>query len=82
MDKWYSCLFAGNRRWQDNRGKSRGSRKQNAVPNAHVRSEIKDFEHIRKERQKKADRISHMKSKSAKGGRNFGKNGKRGKAKR
>ena len=52
------------------------------MPNAHVRSEIKDSDQVRKERQKKANRISHMKSKQTKGGKKkFGKNGKRGKAK-
>ncbi|VVA27959.1 PREDICTED: ATP-dependent RNA [Prunus dulcis] len=70
---------AGNRRWQGNKGKkSWGSRKQNSVPNAHVRSEIKDLEQVRKDRQKKADRISYMKSKSSKGNK-FGKSGKGGK---
>ncbi|KAM1019007.1 hypothetical protein ACFX2C_040568 [Malus domestica] len=71
----------GNHRWQG-KGKSFGGRKQHSVPNAHVRSEIKDLEQVRKERQKKADRVSYMKSKSAKGGKKFGKNGKRGKGKR
>lgn len=71
--------FAGNRRWQGNKGKnSWGNRKQNSVPNAHVRSEIKDLEQVRKDRQKKADRISYMKSKSSKGNK-FGKSGKGGK---
>ncbi|XP_062020335.1 putative DEAD-box ATP-dependent RNA helicase 29 isoform X2 [Rosa rugosa] len=72
----------GNRRWEGNRGNPRGGRKQQSIPNAHVRSEIKDLDQVRKERQKKADRISHLKSKSTKGGKKFGKNGKRGKAKR
>ena len=54
------------------------------MPNAHVRSEIKDLEQIRKERQQKANRISYIKNKSSKlkgKGKKFGKNGKRGKAK-
>ncbi|PRQ24925.1 putative RNA helicase [Rosa chinensis] len=72
----------GNQRWQGNRGNPRGGRKQRSIPNAHVRSEIKDLDQVRKERQKKADRMVHLKSKSTKGGKKFGKNGKRGKAKR
>ncbi|PNY07872.1 DEAD-box ATP-dependent RNA helicase 29-like protein [Trifolium pratense] len=44
----------------------RGGKKQHSMPNAHVRSEIKDMDQIRKERQKKANKISHMKNKSAK----------------
>ena len=45
------------------------------MPNAHVRSEIKDHEQVWKERQKKANRISYMKSKSK--GKKLGKNGKK-----
>ncbi|XP_004505526.1 putative DEAD-box ATP-dependent RNA helicase 29 [Cicer arietinum] len=45
----------------------RGGKKQHSMPNAHVRSEIKDMDQIRKERQKKASKISYMKSKSPKG---------------
>ncbi|XP_047334167.1 putative DEAD-box ATP-dependent RNA helicase 29 [Impatiens glandulifera] len=45
---------------RDERG---GRRRQGgAVPNAHVRSEIKDHDQVRKDRQKKADRISYMKN--------------------
>ncbi|KAG9142753.1 hypothetical protein Leryth_005512 [Lithospermum erythrorhizon] len=40
----------------DNR-RFRGGKKQHSIPNAHVPSEIKDMEQIRKERQK-ADRMS------------------------
>ncbi|XP_027334482.1 putative DEAD-box ATP-dependent RNA helicase 29 isoform X1 [Abrus precatorius] len=54
----------------------KGSKKQHLMPNSHVRSEIKDMDQIRKERQKKANRISYVKSKSTKG-KKFGKNGKR-----
>lgn len=50
------------------------------MPNAHVRSEIKDLEQVRKERQKKANKVSFMKSKSSKG-KKFNGNGK-GKGKR
>ncbi|KAK9271353.1 hypothetical protein L1049_026943 [Liquidambar formosana] len=61
-----STSFAGgnHRSGGDNR-KFRGGKRQH-MPNAHVRSEIKDLEQVRKERQRKADRISHMKSKSTK----------------
>ncbi|KAK2434444.1 Putative DEAD-box ATP-dependent RNA helicase 29, variant 2 [Trifolium repens] len=45
----------------------RGGKKQHSMPNAHVRSEIKDMDQIRKERQRKANKISYMKSKSPKG---------------
>ncbi|XP_021902445.1 putative DEAD-box ATP-dependent RNA helicase 29 [Carica papaya] len=57
-----------------------GKKQQHSVPNAHVRSEIKDLEQVRKERQNKANRTSYIKSKSSKG-KKFGKHGKRGKAK-
>jgi len=50
------------------------------MPNAHVRSEIKDIDQIRKDRQKKANRTSYIKSKSTKG-KKFGKNVKRRKGK-
>ncbi|XP_061368407.1 putative DEAD-box ATP-dependent RNA helicase 29 isoform X1 [Gastrolobium bilobum] len=59
----------------------KGSKKQQSMPNAHVRSEIKDMDQIRKERQQKANRISYMKSKSPKG-KKFGKNGKKRKGPR
>ncbi|CAI0395844.1 unnamed protein product [Linum tenue] len=70
------------------RGRNNGSR---PVHNANLRSEIKDVDQVSKARQKKADHISHLKSKgSAKGkkfggknGKNFGgKDGKRGKGRR
>ncbi|XP_039071409.1 putative DEAD-box ATP-dependent RNA helicase 29 isoform X2 [Hibiscus syriacus] len=57
---------------------------QHSVPNAHVRSEIKDLEQVRKERQEKANKLSYMKSKAnKKKGKNFGRGGggKRGKSK-
>ncbi|KAK7350350.1 hypothetical protein VNO77_08876 [Canavalia gladiata] len=47
-----------------------------AAFNAHVRSEIKDMDQIRKERQKKANRISYIKNKSTKG-KKFGRKGKK-----
>ncbi|CAI8617479.1 unnamed protein product [Vicia faba] len=63
----------------------RDGRKQHSMPNAHVRSEIKDVDQIRKERQKKASKISYMKSKSPKGkkpGRKGGNKGNKGGNKR
>ncbi|KAK3000480.1 hypothetical protein RJ639_021313 [Escallonia herrerae] len=71
--------FSGSR--ADNR-RSRGGKKHPSIPNAHVRSEIKNLEQVRKDRQKKATKMSYMKSNSKKG-KKFGKNsknGKRGKA--
>ncbi|KAK3043671.1 hypothetical protein RJ639_000087 [Escallonia herrerae] len=61
----------------DNR-RCRGGKKHPSIPNAHVRSEIKNLEQVRKDRQKKATKMSYMKSNSKKG-KKF-KNGKRGKA--
>jgi len=55
--------ISGDRRLQGNNRKFRGSKKQHSVPNAHVRSEIKDLEQVRKERQKKANKISNLKGK-------------------
>ncbi|TXG66935.1 hypothetical protein EZV62_008210 [Acer yangbiense] len=66
----------------DHRGNNRKFRgSQRSMPNAHVRSEIKNLDQVRKERQNKANRISYVKSKSQKG-KKFGKNGKRGKPKK
>jgi len=70
-----SCYTGSYRR---GRGNFKGSNKQHSMPNAHVRSEIKDMDQIRKERQQKANRTSYIKSKSTKG-KKFGKNGKSGK---
>ncbi|GAV92665.1 DBP10CT domain-containing protein, partial [Cephalotus follicularis] len=73
------CKFHGNnrkRQFQGNNGKVRGSKNQLPMPNSHVRSEVKEFEQVRKERQQKANRVSFMKSKGTKGNK-FGKNGKR-----
>lgn len=58
----------------------RGSKKQHSMPNSHVRSEIKDMDQIRKERQHKANKISYMKSKSPKG-KKSGRKGNKRKAK-
>ena len=66
--------------YQRGRSNFKGSKKQHSMPNAHVRSEIKDMDQIRKERQTKANRVSYIKSKSTKG-KKFGKNGKKRKGK-
>ncbi|XP_029126319.1 putative DEAD-box ATP-dependent RNA helicase 29 isoform X1 [Cajanus cajan] len=66
--------------YQRGRRNFKGSKKQHSMPNAHVRSEIKDMDQIRKERQTKANRISFVKSKSTKG-KKFGRNGKKRKGK-
>lgn len=74
--------MAGGRgiRGGDNR-RFKGGNKHN-IPNAHVRSEIKNNEQVRKERQKKVTQISQMKNNKSKKGKKFGgKNGKRGKGK-
>ncbi|KAL2503648.1 putative DEAD-box ATP-dependent RNA helicase 29 [Abeliophyllum distichum] len=55
--------------------------KQRLVPNAHVRSEIKDLDQVRKARQKKAERISHLKGSKSKKGKKSGKKGNRGRSK-
>ncbi|KAL6504520.1 putative DEAD-box ATP-dependent RNA helicase 29 [Orobanche gracilis] len=60
---------------RDNRRFS-GGKSHRSIPNAHVRSEIKDIDQVRKERQKKADKISHLKTKNKKG-KKFGKNDKK-----
>ena len=74
-------MFAGGHQFRDNRNrKFKGGNKQRSMPNAHVRSEIKDLEQVRKERQKKANKIALMKSKSTRG-KKSGRNGKRGRGK-
>lgn len=74
-------VFAGGHQFRGNQRKFKGGRKQHSVPNAHVRSEIKNLDEIRKKRQKKANEISYMKSKGTKG-KKFSRNGKRGKSKK
>ncbi|KAL9144633.1 hypothetical protein ABFS82_14G308600 [Erythranthe guttata] len=78
-----------NQRFNGGRGNNR------SVPNAHLRSELKNPEQVWKERQKKADRVSYLKNKpnnkrgkkksgqSSRRGKESGKNGggKRGKGK-
>lgn len=71
-------MYAGDHRLRGDKRNFRGKKQQRSVPNAHVHSEIKDLEQVRKERQQKANRISYMKSKAQKG-KKFGKNGKGGK---
>ncbi|WOL19882.1 hypothetical protein Cni_G28684 [Canna indica] len=51
----------------------KGGRKRWTVPNANVPSELKDPEQVRKIRQNKATKIAHLKSKSPKGKKKFGK---------
>ncbi|KAG5041860.1 hypothetical protein GLYMA_03G001200v4 [Glycine max] len=77
-DSQESTSLAGS--YQRGRRNFKGSKKQHSMPNAHVRSEIKDMDQIRKERQTKANRVSYIKSKSTKG-KKFGKNGKKRKGK-
>lgn len=74
-------LSAGDHKFQRANRNFKGGKKQQALPNANVRSEIKNLEQVRKERQKKADKISYMKSKSAKS-KKLGKNGKKRKGKK
>ncbi|KAF8026524.1 hypothetical protein BT93_F3113 [Corymbia citriodora subsp. variegata] len=76
-----SAGFAGDRKFHRANRKFKGGKQQRSLPNANVRSEIKNLEQVRKERQKKADKISYMKSKSAKS-KKFGKNGKKRKGKK
>ncbi|XP_059448306.1 putative DEAD-box ATP-dependent RNA helicase 29 [Corylus avellana] len=76
-----SASMPGGRRFQGNNRKFRGNKQQHSVPNAHVRSEIKDLEQVRKERQKKANTISNLKGKSSKG-KKFNGKGKRGKGRK
>ncbi|CAA7013470.1 unnamed protein product [Microthlaspi erraticum] len=58
---------------REGRGSRDGRGKQGSVPNAHVRSEIKDLEQVRKERQQKANKVSYLQSK--RGGRGGGARG-------
>ncbi|KAF9604664.1 hypothetical protein IFM89_008995 [Coptis chinensis] len=52
--------------------------KKHGIPNAHVPSEIRNPDQVRKRRQQQTSKISYMKSKPGKG-KKFGKNGKKGK---
>ncbi|KAJ4966017.1 hypothetical protein NE237_017866 [Protea cynaroides] len=70
--------LTGNHHMRGNSRNFKGGKMRHSLPNAHVRSELKGPEQIRKERQKNASRMSQVKNKSAKG-KKFGKNAKRGK---
>ncbi|KAJ0472279.1 putative RNA helicase [Helianthus annuus] len=70
-----STSLRGGRRTQ---GGYRGGNKSRLVPNAHVRSEVKNLEQVRKERQTKATKAAFMKNNPKKGSK-FG--SKRGKGK-
>ncbi|GMP79638.1 hypothetical protein CsSME_00035106 [Camellia sinensis var. sinensis] len=59
-----SRSFSGGNGIRGDNRRFKGGKKHWSMPNAHVRSEIKDVEQVRKERQKKATRNSYMKSKS------------------
>ncbi|XP_071730948.1 putative DEAD-box ATP-dependent RNA helicase 29 [Rutidosis leptorrhynchoides] len=64
------------------RGFRGGNKSRSVVPNANVRSEVKNLEQVRKERQTKATKASLMKNNpKKKGNKKFGKNGRRGGAK-
>ncbi|KAH0722151.1 hypothetical protein KY289_005195 [Solanum tuberosum] len=71
-----STSLAGGPRGQDGGRNFRGGRNNRSVPNAHVRSEIKDVDQVRKEREKKAQRASYLKTKKGKKAYKGGKKGK------
>ncbi|KAK7284599.1 hypothetical protein RJT34_19348 [Clitoria ternatea] len=75
-DPQESTSFKGS--YRGGRRNLKGGKKQHSMPNAHVRSEIKDMDQIRKERQQKANRVSYVKSKSTKG-KKFGGKKRKGK---
>ncbi|OIS99244.1 PREDICTED: putative DEAD-box ATP-dependent RNA helicase 29 [Nicotiana attenuata] len=70
-----STSLAGGPRGQGGSRMFRGGRNNRSIPNAHVRSEIKDVEQVRKEREKKAQRASYLKTRK---GKKFNKGGKKG----
>ncbi|KAI4311265.1 hypothetical protein MLD38_036171 [Melastoma candidum] len=59
----------------------KGGKQQQSIPNANVRSEVKNLEQVRKDRQNEANRITHMKTKT-KGNKKFGRGGKKGKGRK
>ncbi|KAF9599735.1 hypothetical protein IFM89_001681 [Coptis chinensis] len=69
--------FSGDRQMRGGNRNYKGGKKH-GIPNAHVPSEIKNPDQVRKRRQQQASKISYMKSKPGKG-KKFGKNGKKGK---
>ncbi|KAK9110378.1 hypothetical protein Sjap_018438 [Stephania japonica] len=71
-------VFSGNHKKGNHNRMFKGGRGQRNIHNAHVPSELKNPEQIRKKRQQKASRISYLKSKSTKG-KNSGKTRKKGK---
>ncbi|XP_024983266.1 putative DEAD-box ATP-dependent RNA helicase 29 isoform X1 [Cynara cardunculus var. scolymus] len=76
-----TSLKAGGR-GMHKRGGFRGGNKSRSVPNAHVRSEVKNLDQVRKERQTKATKAALMKN-NPKKGKKLGKNGgKRGKGRK
>ncbi|KAK4345074.1 hypothetical protein RND71_035250 [Anisodus tanguticus] len=71
-----STSLAGGPRGQGGHRNFRGGRNNRSVPNAHVRSEIKDVDQVRKEREKKAQRASYLKTKKGKKAYKGGKKGR------
>ncbi|KGN66771.1 putative DEAD-box ATP-dependent RNA helicase 29 [Cucumis sativus] len=71
----------GNQRFSGNKRRFGQGRNKHSVPNAHVRPEVKNLDQIRKERQKKADKVQHMKNNRPKRGKKSGKRGSKRKAK-
>lgn len=52
-----SFTFKGHPGFRGDYRRFNGRNNLKSVPNAHIRSEIKDIEQVRKERQKRADRL-------------------------
>ncbi|XP_060202926.1 putative DEAD-box ATP-dependent RNA helicase 29 isoform X2 [Lycium barbarum] len=71
-----STSLAGGPRGQGGHRNFGGGRNNKSVPNAHLRSEIKDVDQVRKEREKKAQRASYLKTKKGKKTYKGGKKGK------
>lgn len=72
---WPCAIWIGGPRGQGGGRNFRGGRNNRSVPNAHVRSEIKDVDQVRKEREKKAQRASYLKTKKGKKSYKGGKKG-------
>lgn len=73
---WSCAVWIGGPRGQGGSRSFRGGSSNRSVPNAHVRSEIKDVDQVRKEREKKAQRASYLKSKKGKKAYKGGKKGR------
>uniref|UniRef100_A0A9I9DFB0 RNA helicase n=1 Tax=Cucumis melo TaxID=3656 RepID=A0A9I9DFB0_CUCME len=71
----------GNQQFSGNKRRFGQGKNKHSVPNAHVRPEVKNLEQIRKERQKKANKIQHMKNNKPTRGKKSGKRGSGRKAK-